>query len=240
MVVVLAELPAGALPVRPLPPAAPGPALPAPERVEPIPKELPKGKLKSLRYPLVVKPPKASPAYERTFRILLSAPETSDRYDDLIVKYSRLHGLDPRLVKSIIAAESEFKPAAKSPAGALGLMQVLPATAESVGRDRHRLNDPEENIRAGTAYLAALFDRAFRRYKLRGVSYRDAPLWVVQRVIAAYHAGPHFLRSKWWLRQSRFYVRKVLIFYQSKVTDIRRQPRASRTGPKFGRAGLLY
>jgi hypothetical protein len=88
------------------------------------------------------------------------------------------HGLDPDLVNAVIWVESRFDPRAKSPAGARGLMQLMPATAsmlaEKLGR-RAAPYDPEFNIEAGSLYLAQLVAR------YRG----DEAL-----ALAAYHAGP--------------------------------------------------
>jgi len=170
--------------------------------------------------PFVVPIPLVPPLpFERTFARLLRR-EDEGRYDDLIRAYSDRLGLDSRLVKSVIAAESEFSPKAKSPAGALGLMQVMPATSREMGVSGRALFEPEANIRAGTKYLAYLFARAWLKYHLKGVSYKDAPAWVVQRVVAAYNAGPRFLAHRKLYRQTRDYVRKVLLFYRSKVSSV--------------------
>ena len=67
-----------------------------------------------------------------------------------------------------------------------------------------------------------LFRAAWRIFNLKGVRYTDAPMWVVQRVIAAYHAGPRFLTKRTLYPSTRAYVRKVVLFYHSKVTDLRR------------------
>lgn len=178
--------------------------------------------LKNTRHPLVVEPPKANAAFRRTFRRLMRNLKKTDRYDEIILRHARKRNLDPRLLKAVIAAESEFTRNARSPAGARGLMQLMPRTAESVGVSRKVLEHPERNIEAGAAYIEHLFERIFKRYKLKGVPYKDAPTWVVQRVIASYHAGPRFLYRDRWFRTTRAYVKKVLLFYQSKVTDIRR------------------
>ncbi|MFH1726752.1 MAG: lytic transglycosylase domain-containing protein [Elusimicrobiota bacterium] len=199
---------------RPARPAAPK----APER------RLVRGRLKQTRHPLVVPTPKATEAYRRTFGYLMARPDKTDRFDEIILKYAYKFELDPRLLKAIMAAESEFNRFARSPVGARGLMQVMPRTAASMGVPGNRLTDPVQNVRAGASYLAHLFSRVWRRYKLKGVRFQDAPLWVVQRVLAAYHAGPRFLYKNRWFRSTRHYVRKVLLFYQSGVTDIRRLP----------------
>lgn len=190
------------------------------------------GHLKHTRHPLVVPTPKATRAYRRTFRILRRNLKKTDRYDHIILKHASARGLDPRLLKAIIAAESEFTTTALSPAGARGLMQLMPRTAEEMGVPSRLLTDPEHNIKAGAAYIEHLYQRAWRRYKLKGVRYQDAPTWVVQRVIAAYNAGPRFLYRDRWYRQTRLYVRKVLLFYQSDVTDIRRQPEPRKDLPE--------
>jgi len=179
--------------------------------------ELPK---RTSEEPFVVEIPVVPPApFARTFNRLLARGETR-RYDELIRADAVERGLDPRLVKSVIAAESEFSTHAKSPAGALGLMQVMPVTAGSVGVDEASLFDPAANIRAGTAYLAKLFERAWQRYHLKGVEYGKAPAWLIQRIVAAYNAGPRFLARRRLYRQTREYVKRVLLFYRSAVTAL--------------------
>lgn len=165
--------------------------------------------------------PQMAKQYQRTFRILMSRHEQIDQFDSLIVKYSQKYRLNPTLLKSIIAAESEFNITARSPAGAMGLMQLMPATAECMGVPREQLFDPEANIRAGSAYLAYLFKIIYKRSGLTG-SYAQAPQWVLQRVIAAYNAGMRFLKSGRQLyRETRHYVAKVLLYNSSLVSKIR-------------------
>jgi hypothetical protein len=189
----------------------------------------PPSELKVTRPPrrgsLVVPLPKATPAYKYTFRVLSEHREITDRYDDLILRFSLRHNMDPRLIKALIAAESEFSPAALSPHGARGLMQVLPITAEELGVPRSQLHDPQANIQVGTAYLERLYRAAWKQYRLKGVKYQDAPLWVVERIIASYNAGPRALTRNSFMRQTRNYVRKVLLFYHSDVSEFRRGPR---------------
>jgi soluble lytic murein transglycosylase-like protein len=189
-----------------------------------------------LHQDLVVPVPMETPAYRRTFKILLSHPEKTDRYDDLIFKYARIYHLDARFLKSIMAAESEFNPEARSPAGARGLMQVMPVTASGVGVSPSRLYDPEAGIKAGAAYIQVLFKTAWRLFHLQGVRYTDVPHWVMQRVIAAYHAGPKFLTRTRWFASTRAYVRKVVLFYHSSVTDLRRPIAETRDLPSYAEA----
>ena len=88
------------------------------------------------------------------------------------------HELDPSLINAMIWVESRFQPRAKSPAGARGLMQLMPATAaylaKRMGEHNARAYDPEFNIRAGSLYLAQMLDK-----------FGDERL-----AVAAYHAGP--------------------------------------------------
>jgi soluble lytic murein transglycosylase-like protein len=101
------------------------------------------------------------------------ASERGRAYDDLIVEHSRAHGVRADLVRAVMQVESAFNPFARSPKGALGLMQLMPATIRQFGV----MNpfNPEENIRAGVAYLRALLDR-----------YRNNEVLA----LAAYNAGP--------------------------------------------------
>jgi len=79
------------------------------------------------------------------------------QYDDLIKRHSDNIGWDWRLLSSLVYQESKFDPLAKSWAGAQGLMQLMPATAEELGvEDR---TNPEKNIKGGTKYLKQLWDR---------------------------------------------------------------------------------
>ena len=79
------------------------------------------------------------------------------KYDNLIKKYALKIGWDWRLIASQVYQESRFNPVAKSWAGAQGLMQVMPATAKSLGiKD---ITDPDESIRGGTDYLDLLYKR---------------------------------------------------------------------------------
>lgn len=89
-------------------------------------------------------------------------------YDHLIVSAGMRHGVDPALIKAIIHTESAFNPNARSPVGAMGLMQLMPGTA----RDMGVMNpwDPAQNIEGGTKYLAWL-QKQFRSRDLVVASY---------------------------------------------------------------------
>jgi soluble lytic murein transglycosylase-like protein len=230
-------------------PSLSGPVVAAPRLSEKAPSSTPpegdrRPAAARLHQDLVVPVPVETPAYRRTFKVLLAQPDKTDRYDELIIKYARKYRLDARFLKSIMAAESEFDPKAVSPAGARGLMQVMPATASQMGVAARDLNDPESGIKAGAAYIQELFKAAWRLFHLQGVRYTDVPHWVMQRVIAAYHAGPKFLTRSRWFASTRSYVRKVVLYYHSKVTDLRRPTGVTRGLPTFAEAvapgGTLY
>ncbi len=84
-------------------------------------------------------------------------------YRNLIEKYAEENNLRPELVAAVIYTESRFQPRAKSDRGAVGLMQLLPETAEWIAQERgialKSLTDPEENICIGTSYLSYLRNR---------------------------------------------------------------------------------
>lgn len=93
--------------------------------------------------------------------------------DALIGKAATSASVDPVLVRSVMKTESAFRPCAVSPKGAMGLMQLMPATAEDLGV--HNIFDPVENVDAG----ARLLKQLWVRYS------GDLP-----KVLAAYNAGP--------------------------------------------------
>lgn len=87
----------------------------------------------------------------------LASRRISAQFEPLIQEHARTNGLRPDLVRAVIQIESAFNPRARSPKGAMGLMQLMPATARELGvRDAY---DPADNIRGGTAYLRQLLDR---------------------------------------------------------------------------------
>ncbi len=101
------------------------------------------------------------------------ASEHGRLYDDLILEHARLNGVRPDLVRAVVQIESAFNPYARSPKGALGLMQLMPATVQQFGV-KNPFN-PVENVRAGVAYLRQLLDRYSNNEEL---------------ALAAYNAGP--------------------------------------------------
>lgn len=92
-------------------------------------------------------------------------PPDPHPYWDTITHWGHIYEVDPLLVAAVIKNESAFDPRRLSPEGAVGLMQILPSTAELVAADlqldgvtHEHLYDPSMNIRFGTYYLAQLLD----------------------------------------------------------------------------------
>ena len=99
------------------------------------------------------------------------------KYEEAIRKYSRKNGLDPHLVMGLIHQESFYNPHTKSSAGAIGLMQLMPATGKELGsRVFHsfsvgRLANPEVNIELGTMHFRYLVDFFGGKIELAIASY---------------------------------------------------------------------
>lgn len=119
------------------------------------------------------------------------------RYAGLIEAEATRQGVDPELVHAVIRAESSYRPRAQSPAGARGLMQLMPATARRFGvTDRW---SPAQNIRGGVSYLRFLIERFEGELSL---------------VLAAYNAGEGAV-AKYGnrippYRETKEYVQRVL------------------------------
>jgi soluble lytic murein transglycosylase-like protein len=84
-------------------------------------------------------------------------PKRYKAYDHIITDAARRHQVDVALVKAVIKAESDFVPDAVSPAGALGLMQLMPGTARLRGVGA--VFEPQQNINGGVKHLRYLLDR---------------------------------------------------------------------------------
>jgi soluble lytic murein transglycosylase-like protein len=127
----------------------------------------------------------------------VSPPRGAAAYDEHICAAAEQHGVPPPLLKAVLAVESNFDPAAVSPKGAIGLMQLMPATA----RDLAVANvlDPRQNIDGGARYLRALANRFGGD---------------LEKALAAYNAGPEAVRrvgsSAPLFAETRVYVRRVL------------------------------
>jgi soluble lytic murein transglycosylase-like protein len=125
-------------------------------------------------------------------------------YDDLIAESARRAAVDPRLVKSVMLVESAFNPAAISPKGARGLMQLMPGTAARLGVENSF--DPAENIDGGVRHLSYLLG-------MFGGN--------LEKSLAAYNAGENAVLRHGGVPpydETRLYVHKALTAYYGKAT----------------------
>ncbi len=115
----------------------------------------------------------------KQYQNLKSPSEYTDASTQQLVRYyANLYGLEEDLVFAVIRAESNFNPNAISPAGARGLMQLMPGTAAEMGVTK--IFDPAQNIAGGTQYLAKMHELFGNDTKL---------------ALAAYNAGPERVKQ---------------------------------------------
>ena len=119
----------------------------------------------------------------------------SEEFEPLIAEYSAAHRVRPDLVRAVIQAESAFDPLARSVKGAMGLMQLMPATAAELGVSNPY--DPAQNIRGGVTYLKSLL-----------LQYSDDE----ELALAAYNAGPTAVNRYGAVppyRETRNYIKRI-------------------------------
>ncbi len=120
-------------------------------------------------------------------------------YLDTIQRAAQKYGVDPKLVSAVAEVESGFNPNAVSSAGAVGIMQLMPETAASLGVNPY---DAQQNIEGGTRYLRQLM---------------DAFPGDLRRAVAAYNAGPQTVREYGGVPpygETQAYVDSVLDLYR--------------------------
>jgi len=127
----------------------------------------------------------------------------ASEYHNIIHEKASLYDLDPSLIKAVIKTESNWNSRAVSRKGAMGLMQLMPATAMEMNVQNPY--DPEENIEGGTKYLRNLLER------FNG----DITL-----ALAAYNAGPKTVEKFGYvppITETKHYVSKVLSLYNGQT-----------------------
>jgi soluble lytic murein transglycosylase-like protein len=128
-------------------------------------------------------------------------PAARKTLQPLVKAAAAQYGLSPALLNAVIRVESGFNPGAVSNKGAMGLMQLMPATASRFGVQN--AFSPEQNIRGGAAYLAELLHRFSGDLRLALAAYNAGSQAVIQ---AGYHIPP--------FQETQNYVPKVLAYYQ--------------------------
>uniref|UniRef100_A0A7C4AJ67 Lytic transglycosylase domain-containing protein n=1 Tax=Thermodesulfovibrio aggregans TaxID=86166 RepID=A0A7C4AJ67_9BACT len=130
---------------------------------------------------------------------ILSSRICREELEKIVEEKSRLYGVDSRLIKEMIAEESEWNVNAVSPKGAMGIMQLMPGTAILMGVKNPF--DPVENIDGGIRYMKYLLE------KFNGN---------VSLALAAYNAGPNLVESLGRIpriAETQNYVRKISLRY---------------------------
>lgn len=121
----------------------------------------------------------------------------------LIERHAESRGLDPRLVRAVVQVESGYNPTAVSNKGAMGLMQLMPATARDLAVASPF--EPGENLRGGTEYLRGLLEHFGGRTELALAAYNAGP-----SAVARYGGVPPY-------PETLSYVRKVLSLWRGEA-----------------------
>lgn len=132
----------------------------------------------------------------------LHIPKMPQSLEAIIGKAAEAHGVDPDLIRAVIATESAGNPRAVSPKGAKGLMQLIDSTAAEVGV--RNPFDPSQNVHGGAAYLKRMLDRYNGDQAL---------------ALAAYNAGPGAVDKYGGVPpypETRSYVRKIMQHLENK------------------------
>ena len=138
--------------------------------------------------------------YDPEFLASVRGKDAEKILHPVIIRVANEHEIDPALIKSIIWAESSFNPKAVSKKGAVGLMQLMPATAASLGIE-DSLN-PESNIDGGVRYFKKLLVRFKGDAKLALAAYNAGSRKVLQ-----YNGVPPF-------EATQYYIEKVFEYYE--------------------------
>lgn len=148
---------------------------------------------------------RSKPAYDRPYELSQVDDQIKQVVLGIVDKVSTHQGVDKHLITSVIKAESGFNPVAISPKGAMGVMQLIPATAK-----RFNVNDPynpEDNIVGGVKYLKFLLERYQGNVMLAVAAYNAG-----ESAVDRYQGVPPY-------PETQEYVKRVLSYYQNYTRD---------------------
>ncbi len=148
-----------------------------------------------IKYERIPLPPQYKPTPRTQPKVV-----TDESLRSIVQRYASIYGLEEALIYAVIRAESNFDPNATSPAGARGLMQLMPGTAAEMGVTD--IFDPTQNVAGGAQYLSKMFGL-----------FKDKQL-----ALAAYNAGPENVKRHNGIppfQETQQYVKSVLAFEHS-------------------------
>jgi soluble lytic murein transglycosylase-like protein len=162
------------------------------------------------------------------------AAQSTSLYEDLISEHARLNDVPVDLVRAVVQVESGFNPYARSPKGAMGLMQLMPATAREFGVNNPY--NPLENIRAGVAYLRQLLERYRNDQQLALAAYNAGPAAVDRhgQTVPPYRETRDYVAKINKISSGPVQLRRKVIYKTTEVVDGRAVPRYSDTKPASG------
>ncbi len=158
------------------------------------------------------KPANADPSFDETLKpfdihgagVNVRSSHASPQIKSMIVSAAQTNDVDPDLLDALVNAESSYDPSARSRAGAIGLSQLMPDTAKSLGVNDPF--DPVQNLNGGAKYLRGLLDK-----------FGDVP-----QALAAYNAGPHAVEKYGGIppySETKAYVNRIMSAYNARKTQ---------------------
>lgn len=144
--------------------------------------------------------------YNHIARVSKLGPEWADYLAHSVLVLGDKWGIHPFLIASLYTQESNFRPDAISPVGAIGITQLMPGTANALGVDPY---DPAQNLEGGVRYLAQQLS-----------AFSNAGEWTASYAVAAYNAGPNAVKKYGGIppyEETINHVNKIAAIYQTLI-----------------------